>query len=93
MNMNNKMQNSSSSSSSSSILKVALTAAVMIATCTLAEYVIDDYQARASEREALLEQARIYKSHPLVVNGCDTDLQCKELDHMLAVIEASYECD
>ena len=92
MNMNNKMQNSSSSSSSSSsILKVALTAAVMIATCQLAEYVIDDYQARASERQALLEQARIYQSHPLVINGCDTDLQCKELDHMLAVIEASYE--
>ena len=88
MNMNNKMQNNGV------ILKVvALTAAVMIAMCTLAGFVIDDYQARAIEREALQEQARIYKSHPLVINGCDTDLECEELDHMIDVIEASYEYD
>ena len=85
MNMNNKKQNNGI------ILKVVALTAVMIATFTLAEYVIADYQARASERQALLEQARIYKSHPLVINGCDTDLECEELDHMLAVIEASYE--
>ena len=48
-----KMQNNSI------ILKaVALTAAVMIALCALVEYGIADYQARASEHQALLEQAR-----------------------------------
>ena len=75
------------------ILKVVALTAVMIATCTLAEYIIADSQERASERQAIQEEARIYKSHPLVINGCDTDSECEELDYMLAVIEASYECD
>ena len=83
----NKMQNSSSI-----ILKaVALAVAVMLALCTLVEYGIADYQKRAVERQALLEQARVYKSHPLVVNGCNTALQCEKLDYMLTVINASYE--
>ena len=83
----NKVQNNSRI-----ILKaVALTTAVMIALCALVEYGITDYQARASERQALLEQARVYKSHTLVRNGCETDLQCEKLDYMLTVINASYE--
>lgn len=85
------MQNSSSSSSSSILKAVALAVAVMLALCTLVEYGYADYQKRAVERQALLEQARVYKSHPLVVNGCDTDLQCEKLDYMLTVINASYE--
>ena len=49
-----KMQNNSII-----ILKaVALTVALMLALCTLVEYGIADYQARASEHQALLEQAR-----------------------------------
>lgn len=82
-----KMQNNSII-----ILKaIALTAPLVLALCALVEYGIADYQARASEHQALLEQARSYKSHPLVVNGCDTDLQCEKLDYMLTVINASYE--
>ena len=84
--MSNKMQNNSI------IIKaVAITVALMLVLCTLVEYGTADYQERASEQQALLEQARIYKSHPLVVNGCDTDLQCEKLDYMLTVINASYE--
>ena len=82
-----KMQNSSIT-----ILKaVALAVAVMLALCALVEYGTADYQKRAVERQALLEQARVYKSHQLVVNGCNTDLQCEKLDYMLTVINASYE--
>ena len=64
---------------------------VMVALCALAEYGIHDYQTRAKERQAMLEEARRLKSHPLVVNGCTTDQECEHLDAMLAVIHASYE--
>ena len=70
---------------------LALTALVMLALCTLVEYGIHDLQTRAKERQALLEQARVYKSHPLVLNGCETDAECERLDEMLEVINASYE--
>ena len=76
------------------ILKAAaLTVAAMLALCTLAQYGIADYQARAKERQAMLEEARYYKTHPLVLNGCNTDLQCEELDYMITVINASYTQD
>ena len=70
---------------------LAFTALVMLALCSLVEYGINDYQARAKERQALLEVARRLKSHHLVLNGCETDAECERLDAMLAVIHASYE--
>ena len=74
------------------ILKsLAFTVLAVFALCSLVEYGINDYQARAKERQALLEEARRLKSHPLVVNGCETDLECERLDEMLATINASYE--
>ena len=74
------------------ILKsLAFTVLVMVALCSLVEYGVRDYQARAKERQALLEEARRLKSHPMVVNGCTTDAECERLDAMLATIHASYE--
>ena len=74
------------------ILKaLAFTALAMVALCALVEYGVHDYQERAKEHQALLEEARRLKSHPLVVNGCTTDLECERLDAMLATIHASYE--
>ena len=74
------------------ILKsLAFTVLVMVALCALAEYGISDYQTRAEERQALLDEARRYKTHPLVLNGCTTAAECERLDAMLAVINASYE--
>ena len=74
------------------ILKaLAFTALVMLALCSFVEYGINDYQARAKERQAMLEEARRLKSHHLVVNGCTTDAECERLDAILAVIHASYE--
>ena len=70
---------------------LALTVLAMVALYTLAEYGINDYQERAKERQALLEEARHYKTHPLVLNGCETDAECERLNAMLAVIHASYE--
>ena len=70
---------------------LALTILVMVALCALAEYGINDYQARAKERQALLDEAQRLKSHPLVRNGCTTDAECERLDAMLEVINASYE--
>ena len=70
---------------------LAFAALVMLALCALAEYGISDYQARAKERQNLLDEARRYKTHPLVLNGCTTDQECERLDAMLAVIHASYE--
>ena len=70
---------------------LAFTVLVMVALCSLVEYGIRDYQTRAKERQALLDEARRLKSHPLVVNGCTTDAECKRLDAMLAAINASYE--
>ena len=74
------------------ILKaLAFTILAVFALCSLVEYGINDYQARAKERQALLDEARRLKSHTLVLNGCETDLECERLDEMLAVIHASYE--
>ena len=70
---------------------LAFTILVMVALCSLVEYAINDHQERAKERQAMLEEARRLKSHPLVVNGCTTDAECERLDAILAVIHASYE--
>ena len=70
---------------------LALTALAMLALCSLVEYGVRDLQERAKERQALLDEARRFKSHPLVLNGCETDLECERLDAMLEVINASYE--
>ena len=70
---------------------LALAALVMLALCTLVEYGVRDLQERAKERQALLEQAQHFKSHPLVLHGCTTDEECEKLDEMLATINASYE--
>ena len=70
---------------------LAITALAILALCSLVEYGIHDLQERAVERQALLDEARRFKSHPLVQNGCKTDLECEKLDEMLAVIHASYE--
>ena len=70
---------------------LAITVLAMLALCTLVEYGINDYQKRAVERQAVAEEARRLKSHPLVVNGCTTDAECERLDAMLATIHASYE--
>ena len=70
---------------------LALTALLMVALCALAEYGINDYQTRAKERQALLEEARRLKSQ--VVNGCTTDEECERLDEMLEVIHTSYTLD
>ena len=72
---------------------LAFTVLVVVALCALAEYGISDYQARAKEHQALLEEAQHYKTHPLVLNGCTTDLECERLDEMLAVINTSYTLD
>ena len=72
---------------------LALTALLMVALCSLGAYGINDYQERAKERQAMLEEARRLKSHPLVVNGCTTDAECERLDEMLEVIHTSYTLD
>ena len=70
---------------------LAFTVLVVVALCSFVEYGVRDYRERAKERQAVAEEARRLKSHPLVVNGCTTDLECARLDAMLAVIHASYE--
>ena len=70
---------------------LAFTVLVMVALGSLAAYGVRDYQERAKERQAMREEARRLKSHPLVVNGCTTDAECERLDAILAVIHASYE--
>ena len=70
---------------------LAFTVLVMVALGSLAAYGVRDYQERAKERQAMREEARRLKSHPLVVNGCTTDAECERLDTILAVIHASYE--
>ena len=74
------------------ILKaLAFTALVMLALCSFVEYGINDYQERAKERQALLEEARRLK--PQVVNGCTTDEECERLGEMLEAIHTSYTLD
>ena len=70
---------------------LAFTVLVMLALCALGGYGIRDYQERAKERQNLLDEASQLKSHPLVLNGCETDEDCERLDAMLATIHASYE--
>lgn len=72
---------------------VAITIAILLGLCLFAEYGIADYQQRAEERQLILEDARYYKTHPLVLNGCETDLECERLDEMLEVIHTSYTLD
>ena len=73
---------------------LAFTVLAVFALCSLVEYGINDYQARAKERQALLDEARRLKSHPLVVkNGCETDIECERLDEMLEVLNTSYTLD
>ena len=70
---------------------LVLTVLAVLALCALTEYGINDYQARAKERQALADEARRLKSHPLVLDGCTTDAECERLDAILATIHASYE--
>ena len=70
---------------------LVFTTLAMVALCSLVEWGVRDYQERAKERQAMLDEARRLKSHPLVVNGCETDAECEHLDAILAVIHASYE--
>ena len=70
---------------------VAFTMLTTLALCVLIRVGISDSQARAEEHQALLDEARHFKVHPLVLNGCETDLECEKLDEMLEVINASYE--
>ena len=85
-----KMQNVNTS-----IIKVvALAVLALLATTCLASLVgLSDYQARAEERQAILDEAQQFKSHPLVLNGCETDLDCERLDEMLEVIHTSSTLD
>ena len=65
----------------------------MLALCVLIRAGVSDYQARDEERQAILDEAQQFKAHPLVLNGCETDLVCERLDEMLAVINTSYTLD
>ena len=77
-----------------SIIKVvALAVLATLALCILTRAGISDYQARAEERQGLLDEAQQFKSHPLVLNGCETDLECARLDGMLDAIHASSTLD
>ena len=81
-----KMQNTTLS-----IIKVvAITATVTLALYLLTMSGINDYQARAEARQAILDEAQYFKSHPLVLHGCSTDIECEKLDDMIDVINASY---
>ena len=84
-----KMQNTNPS-----IIKVvAFTLVATLALCMLTRAGVSDYQARAEERQAILDEAQQFKSHPLVLNGCETDLECARLDEMLEVIHTSHTLD
>ena len=81
-----KMQNTTLS-----IIKVVTVAVLTtLALCLLTMAGVKDYQARAEERQAILDEAQYFKSHPLVLHGCSTDIECEKLDDMLDVINASY---
>ena len=75
-----------------SIIKV-VALAVLATTCLASLVGLSDYQARAEERQAILDEAQQFKSHPLVLNGCETDLECARLDEMLEVIHTSHTLD
>ena len=72
------------------IKAVAVAVLATLALCLLTRAGINDYQARAEERQAILEEAQYFKSHPLVIHGCKTDIECEKLDVMLDAINASY---
>ena len=81
-----KMQNTTLS-----IIKaVAVTVLATLALCLLTRAGVKDYQARAEEHQATLDEAKYFKSHPLVLHGCTTDRECEKLDVMLDAIHASY---
>ena len=74
-----------------SIIKVVAVAVLTtLALYLLASAGINDYRARDKERQAILDEAQYFKSHPLVLHGCTTDIECEKLDYMLGVIHASY---
>ena len=82
----NKMQNANFN-----IIKaVVLAVLVTLALCLLTRAGVKDYQARAEEQQAILDEAKYFKSHPLVLHGCKTDIDCEKLDVMLDAINASY---
>ena len=70
---------------------LVLTVLAMVVLGSLVGYGVSDLQTRAKERQALADEARRLKSHPLVLDGCTTDAECERLDAILAVIHASYE--
>ena len=72
------------------IKAVAVTVLATLALCLLTRAGLRDYQARAEERQAILDEAKYFKSHPLVLHGCTTDIECEKLDTMLDAINASY---
>ena len=74
-----------------SIIKVVVfTMLTTLALCVLIRAGISDYQARAEERRTILDEAQHFKTHPLVLNGCETALECEKLAGMLDVIHASH---
>lgn len=75
------------------VAKALLIAVFFICTILLAWYAIADSKQRAHERQLILSEAEYYKTHPLVINGCETDAECERLDEMLDVIHASYTLD
>ena len=72
------------------IKAVVLAVLATLALCLLTRAGLRDYQARAEERQAIQDEVKYFKSHPLVLHGCTTDRECEKLDDMLAVINASY---
>ena len=72
---------------------VAFTMLATLAICVLTRAAVSDYQARAEERQAILDEAKYYKTHSLVLNSCETDLDCERLDEMLEVNHTSYTLD
>ena len=72
------------------IKAVVLAVLATLALCMFTRACVRDYQARAEERQAILAEAKYFKSHPLVLHGCTTDRECEKLDDMLDAINASY---
>lgn len=76
------------------LLEAVALAVFILAGATLFDnYAVTDYKQRMAKRQLILDEARYYKTHPLVLNGCETDLECEQLDAMLEVIHASYTLD
>ena len=75
---------------SNTIKAVAVAVLATLALCLLTRAGVKDYQARAEEHQEILDEAKYFKSHPLVLHGCTTDIECEKLDDMLDAIHASY---